>query len=335
MNFTCGGGSSRVFRSALKECCDSMWTSSMMKILKRLRMGWCATVANRSRILSTCVCDAPSISSTSNARPSAISRQFAHSLHGSWLTPRSQLSALARSRAVVVLPTPRGPAKRNAWATRPTAIAACRVRVTCSCPTTSAKRWGRSRRARTWYVIGGRPPRGARRWRLGYPAAQRDSRYRCFLPDLTGFATLSCAGPNHHRPAPRGGDGQRTRLGHEAQGDADRTSGEGGIRTLGTLWVHTLSRRAPSAARAPLRPANRRKCRREVQAGRGTLRVVECARGPQCGSRSRRHGWHTTLATSARSAAAPPAATRRRQPSLRPASADRRRPRGEPPRRHP
>ena len=69
--------------------------------------------------------------------------------------------------------------------------------------------------------------------------------------------------------------------------------------------------------------------------GRGTLRVVECARGPQCGSRSRRHGWHTTLATSARSAAAPPAATRRRQPSLRPASADRRRPRGEPPRRHP
>jgi len=72
-----------------------------------------------------------------------------------------------------------------------------------------------------------------------------------------------------------------------------------------------------------------------VQAGRGTLRVVECARGPQCGSRSRRHGWHTTLATSARSAAAPPAATRRRQPSLRPASADRRRPRGEPPRRHP
>ena len=113
------------------------------------------------------------------------------------------------------------------------------------------------------------------------------------------------------------------------------SSGEGGIRTLGTLWVHTLSRRAPSAARAPLRRANRRKCRREVQAGRGTLRVVECARGPQCGSRSRRHGWHTTLATSARSAAAPPAATRRRQPSLRPASADRRRPRGEPPRRHP
>src|SRR5439155_27198238 len=51
----------------------------------------------------------------------------------------------------------------------------------------------------------GGPPRGVRRWRLGHPAAQRDGRYRCFLPDLTGFATLSCAGPNHHRPAPRGG----------------------------------------------------------------------------------------------------------------------------------
>ena len=30
-------------------------------------------------------------------------------------------------------------------------------------------------------------------------------------------------------------------------------SGEGGIRTHGTRWVHTLSRRAPSTARPPLR----------------------------------------------------------------------------------
>src|SRR5438445_3030138 len=39
----------------------------------------------------------------------------------------------------------------------------------------------------------------------------------------------------------------------EVSKDANFLSGEGGIRTLGTLWVHTLSRRAPSATRAPLR----------------------------------------------------------------------------------
>src|SRR5579875_1200185 len=42
-------------------------------------------------------------------------------------------------------------------------------------------------------------------------------------------------------------------VGREASKDGPLRSGEGGIRTLGTLWVHTLSRRAPSAARAPLR----------------------------------------------------------------------------------
>jgi len=68
-----------------------------------------------------------------------------------------------------------------------------------------------------------------------------------------------------------------------------------------------------------------------VQAGRGT---VECARGTQCGSPSGRHGRHTAFTTSAGSAAAPPAATRRKRPALRPASTGRHRPRGEPPRRH-
>src|SRR5581483_6196058 len=45
-----------------------------------------------------------------------------------------------------------------------------------------------------------------------------------------------------------------------------RRDGEGGIRTLGTLWVHTLSRRAPSATRAPLQRDNRRKCAPGTQA---------------------------------------------------------------------
>ena len=39
MNFTCGGGSSSVFSSALKALRDSMWTSSMMKTLVRACSG--------------------------------------------------------------------------------------------------------------------------------------------------------------------------------------------------------------------------------------------------------------------------------------------------------
>ncbi len=39
MNFTWAGGSSRVFRNALKAPVDSMWTSSTMTTLKRSRAG--------------------------------------------------------------------------------------------------------------------------------------------------------------------------------------------------------------------------------------------------------------------------------------------------------
>ena len=77
-------------------------------------------------MLSTPVFDAPSISCTSRLLPSAISRQLSHAL----ARPSSvrveqglalgacvleQLRALARMRAVVVLPTPRAPDSRNAW----------------------------------------------------------------------------------------------------------------------------------------------------------------------------------------------------------------------------
>ena len=63
--------------------------------------------------------------------------------------PFAQLSALARIRAVVVLPTPRAPEKMYACATRPDCTAFASVRVTCDCPTTSAKVCGRHFRAIT------------------------------------------------------------------------------------------------------------------------------------------------------------------------------------------
>ena len=76
-----------------------------------------------SRTLSMPVLLAASISSTSRSRPWAISTQASHSPQGSGVGPLMQLSARARMRAVVVLPTPRAPAKTNACASRPLASA--------------------------------------------------------------------------------------------------------------------------------------------------------------------------------------------------------------------
>ena len=61
-------------------------------------------------------------------RPSAIARHGSQTPHGSIVGPPCpsgpmQLSALATSRAVEVLPTPRTPVSRKAWAMRPRSIA--------------------------------------------------------------------------------------------------------------------------------------------------------------------------------------------------------------------
>ena len=64
-----------------------------------------------SRTLSTWVLVAASISSTSMSRPCAISTQASQTPHGSAVGPCSQFRPRARMRAVVVLPTPRGPAE--------------------------------------------------------------------------------------------------------------------------------------------------------------------------------------------------------------------------------
>ena len=72
-----------------------------------------------SRMLSMPVCVAASISKTSMSRPSAISTQASHSPQGSGVGPFTQFRHRARMRAVVVFPTPRAPAKMNAWASRP------------------------------------------------------------------------------------------------------------------------------------------------------------------------------------------------------------------------
>ena len=123
----------------------------MMKILNRSLAGAMPRPSMMTvRTLSIWVLVAASISITSMSRPWAISTQAWHSPQGSAVGPCSQLSPRARMRAVVVLPTPRGPEKTNDWATRPAAIALRSVCVTPRWPITSSNRWGRHLRARTW-----------------------------------------------------------------------------------------------------------------------------------------------------------------------------------------
>ncbi len=102
-----------------------------------------------SRTLSTPLFEAASISTTSTARPSAISTHATQAPHGVAVGPCSQLSAFATRRAVVVFPTPRGPVKRKAWASWPVFSAFESVRTTCSCPDISPNAWGRYFLART------------------------------------------------------------------------------------------------------------------------------------------------------------------------------------------
>src|SRR4051794_19213417 len=95
MNTTCGGGSSSILSSALNADVDSMWTSSMMKILYRLRAGAYLALSRSSRMLSTPVLDAASISKTSIDFPEEISSHDGQTLHGVTVGPFSQFRPFA------------------------------------------------------------------------------------------------------------------------------------------------------------------------------------------------------------------------------------------------
>ena len=97
--------------------------------------------------------EAASISKTSIEEPSAILRHCSHCPHGSGVGPCSQLSAFAKIFAVLVLPVPRGPAKRYAWPIWPLVIAFASVRLICSCPTRSLNVCGLHFRYSAIYAI--------------------------------------------------------------------------------------------------------------------------------------------------------------------------------------
>ena len=89
-----------------------MCTSSTIQIRKRECDGRYPTLSRSARTSSTPLLLAASISTTSRSLPRVMPSQEAHVPQGSGVGPFAQLSALAKIRAVVVLPVPRGPMKR-------------------------------------------------------------------------------------------------------------------------------------------------------------------------------------------------------------------------------
>ena len=126
----------------------------MTKTLVRACIGRKRVASITSRMSSTPVRLAASISITSGWRSARMATQLAQTPHGSAVGPPvpsgpMQFSARAMMRAVVVLPTPRTPVSMKAWATRPAAKALRSVRTIASCPIRSSNVVGRYLRAST------------------------------------------------------------------------------------------------------------------------------------------------------------------------------------------
>ena len=113
MKMACLGGSSSVLRKALNAAAESMCTSSMMKTLYLPICGGIMTWSMSCLMSSTELLDAASSSWILNERCSSKALHDSHSPHASPLgCGDRQLIVLAKMRAQVVLPTPRGPQKR-------------------------------------------------------------------------------------------------------------------------------------------------------------------------------------------------------------------------------
>ena len=113
MKITCEGGSSNVFRNALKASFDSMWTSSMINTLYFPTCGGIRVCSIIVLISFTPLLLAASYSKILYERPSSNDLQLSHSLHASpFSVGFRQLIAFAKIRAQVVFPTPRGPQNR-------------------------------------------------------------------------------------------------------------------------------------------------------------------------------------------------------------------------------
>ena len=115
IKMTCAGGSSSVLSKALNAAGDNICTSSMIYTLYLAMAGIYLTLSRRSRISSTPLLEAASISKISKLAGLESSLQIAHSPQGEPSSEGcSQLTARAKILATDVLPVPREPVKRYA-----------------------------------------------------------------------------------------------------------------------------------------------------------------------------------------------------------------------------
>ena len=113
MKIAYAGGSSKVFKNALKAAAESIWTSSIIYTLYFPIWGGMRTISVRFLISSTELLDAASNSCMQYDRPSENERHDSHWPHGSISSDGlRQLMDLAKILAEVVLPTPLGPQNR-------------------------------------------------------------------------------------------------------------------------------------------------------------------------------------------------------------------------------
>ena len=153
INITYSGGSSNVFNNALNAPIDSICTSSIIYTLYFPSVGRYVTSSRISRMLSTPLLDAASISITFIDVPAAIDRHIAHSPHGLPSTGCSQLTAFANIFATVVFPVPLVPQNKYACPIRSALIWFFNVRTIASCPFTSSNSSGRNLRYNAVYDI--------------------------------------------------------------------------------------------------------------------------------------------------------------------------------------
>ena len=112
INLTYSGGSSMTFSNAPHALGESMCTSSMIYTLYFPSVGRYATSSRISRILSTPLFEAASISITFIEVPELIALQLSHTPQGLPFTGCSQFTAFANIFATDVLPVPLVPQKR-------------------------------------------------------------------------------------------------------------------------------------------------------------------------------------------------------------------------------
>ena len=178
MNFTCGGGSSSVFRSALNAPVrEHVHLVDDVDLVAGTRRRGRRPVDDLADVVDAGVRGGVHLQHV-DVPPLGDGRGSVAAPQGSIVGPPvpsgpTQFSPLAMIRAVVVLPTPRTPVSMKACAIRSAAKALRSVRTIASCPTRSAKVAGRYLRASTRYSLSLKAPF---RWWMSMPQPKQPLR---------------------------------------------------------------------------------------------------------------------------------------------------------------